>query len=138
MMTMLAVREFVGTVWLILTFVLWGVLGWYVWERLCKQGWASFRADLANHAAIGMLVYTSGELCARIWSLIFIASQRAPNDDYEWSLLWFGSALGMWGAICLVRVFAPRWSNWVAATAVILLFSVMVALRLGMYRVFFG
>lgn len=137
-MNVLEVREFVGATWLVLTILLWLVLAWYLWERWRSQGWSVFRADMSNHGAIGMFVYVSGEACARLFSLIQIAVQHAPSADYEWSLLWFGGALGIWGVVCLIRVFAPRWSSWVAAAAVFMVFLTILLMRLGVYSALFG
>jgi hypothetical protein len=123
------VRELVGGTWLTLTVSLWAVLVWYTGERLTIDGWKKFRADASNQAAIGLLFYMMGEALARAWSLTFIIRGQPPSGDAGWALLGAGGFLGAWGGICLARIFAPRWSQWVAAGIVGLILAAIIVLR---------
>lgn len=123
------VRELVGGTWLTLTVSLWAVLIWYVCERLKDEGWKRFRADISNQAAIGLLIYMTGEVLARTWSLTFIIRGEPPSGEIGWTLLAAGGFLGVWGGICLARVFAPRWSHWVAAGIVCIILVSIIVLR---------
>lgn len=81
--------------------------------------------------AIALMTYFSGTTIRSVyvWSLLLTQNADAHYVtraiDGVWHLLIFGSAVTVWGGLCLMSVFSPRVSSWRSLWWIIVAFAAL-------------
>jgi len=106
-------RQAIGVIWFIISTVLVGLFGWYLYEESRKATWWQ---RLANKLAVPLFVYILGGEIVRICIMIVDLFQGAAKETVGWVLLLVGGGFSILGAMGIIYILAPRHGFKIAMT----------------------
>lgn len=110
----LVIRGIISLTLFIFTVIILFMLGLHLLGEIKKVGWYE---RIGNRAAIGLFVWLFGRAISQVWGWVLISASTHGENIVElenrFPLAFVGAGSAVWGALCLIGVFAPaKWKWW--------------------------